>query len=184
MSPRRARRSAKRRHNILRTAAAVSLALAAGCAHRPARLAPGFIQVDIETSPTSLDPRFATDAVSERLDELLFDPLVRIDSSGQSTCVLAESIERTSPIEIVFHLRRGIHFSDGRELTARDVKFTYDSVLDPAVVSPKRGGFQELKSIEALDDHTIKMTTRGPYAPALTMAMLDIVPWGTPSHGP
>lgn len=163
---------------------ALALAALTGCTHRPTRLAPGFIQVDIETSPTSLDPRFATDAVSERLDELLFDPLVRIDSNGQSTCDLAESIERISPTELVFHLRHGIHFSDGRELTARDVKYTYDSVLDPAVVSPKRGGFQELKSIDAPDDYTIKMSTRGPYAPALTMAMLDIVPSGTPSRGP
>jgi peptide/nickel transport system substrate-binding protein len=183
MSPSSGSRLAHRRRRLAFACAALAIALA-GCAHRPARLAPGFIQVDIETSPTSLDPRFATDAVSERLDELLFDPLVRIDSDGKAAYDLAESVERTSPTELVFHLRRGIHFSDGRKLSARDVKYSYDSVLDPAVVSPKRGGFQELKSVEAVDDYTIRMTTRGPYAPALTMAMLDVVPDGTPSRGP
>jgi peptide/nickel transport system substrate-binding protein len=136
----------------------------------------------METSPTALDPRYATDATSERIDELIFDPVVRLDSQGGFTNDLAESVERISPTEIVFHLRDGIHFSDGRKLTARDVKYTFDSVRDSRSRSPKAGGFEQLASIDALDDLTIKMTTRGPYAPALEMAMLGIVPEGTPGR--
>lgn len=155
----------------------------AGCAQPHPKLAPGFIQVDIETSPTAVDPRYATDAISERITELMFDPLVRLDSQGGFTGDLAESVERISPTETIFHLHRGIHFSDGRELTARDVKYTFDFVADRSHRSPKAGGFRQLKSIDALDDYTIRMTTRGPYAPALEMAMLGIVPDGTPAPG-
>ena len=143
----------------------------------------GFIQVDIETSPTALDPRYATDAISERITELMFDPMVRLDSRGGFTGDLAESVQRISPTEIVFHLRRAIHFSNGRELTARDVKYTFDFVMDRKNRSPKAGGLQQLARIDALDDYTIKMTTRGPYAPALEMAMLGVVPDGTPGRG-
>ena len=139
--------------------------------------------MDIETSPTALDPRYATDAISERIDELMFDPLVRLDSYGGFRGDLAESVERTSPTEIIFHLRHGVHFSDGRELTARDVKYTFDFVIDRKNRSPKAGGLEQLARIDAPDDHTIKMTTRGPYAPALEMAMLGIVPAGTPAQG-
>jgi peptide/nickel transport system substrate-binding protein len=163
--------------------AAVALALWAGCAPPENRLAPSFIQVDIETSPI-LDPRFATDAISQRIGELMFDPLVRLDSQGGFVGDLAESVERTSPTEIVFHLRHGVRFSDGRELTARDIKYTFDFVLDPANLAPKRGGLQPLSSIDVVDDYTIKMTTHTPYAPALEMAMLEIVPYGAPSRGP
>jgi peptide/nickel transport system substrate-binding protein len=162
---------------------ALALVLCAGCARSRDSLAPGFIQVDIETSPTALDPRYATDAISERIDELMFDPMVRLDSRGGFAGDLAERVERTSPTEIVFHLRSGIHFSNGRGLTARDVKYTFDSAMDRRTRSPKAGGLQQLASIEALDDRTIKMTTRGPYAPALEMAMLGIVPEGAPSRG-
>ncbi len=151
-----------------------------GCA-RDRRL-PGFVQVDVETSPTALDPRYATDAISERIDELMFDPMVRLNSQGGFTGDLAENVQRTSPTEIIFHLRQGVHFSDGRELTARDVKYTFDFVADRRNRSPKAGGFQQLARIDALDDYTIKMTTRGPYAPALEMAMLGIVPVGTPGR--
>ncbi len=155
----------------------------AGCARTRDRPAAGFIQVDIETSPTALDPRYATDAISERITELMFDPMVRLDSRGGFTGDLAESVQRISPTEIVFHLRRAIHFSNGRELTARDVKYTFDFVMDRKNRSPKAGGLQQLARIDALDDHTIKMNTRGPYAPALEMAMLGVVPDGTPARG-
>lgn len=154
-----------------------------GCSPSRDRLAPGFIQVDIETSPTALDPRYATDAISERIAELVFEPMARLDSHGGFTGVLAEKVERVSSTKIVFRLRPDIHFSNGRPLTARDVKYTYESVLDAGSRSPKAGGLRHLASIEAVDDLTIEMTTRGPYAPALEMAMLGIVPDGTPPRG-
>src|SRR5580693_6947500 len=174
-------RSIRGRFLALLQIAALS-ACCAGCARPQARLAPGLIQVDIETSPTALDPRYATDAISERIVELMFDPMVRLDSRGGFSGDLAEKVERISPTEIVFHLRHGIHFSDGRELTARDVKYTFDFIADRKNRSPKAAGLKQLKSIDALDDYTVKITTRGPYAPALEMAMLGIVPDGTPAR--
>ena len=159
---------------------AASLVALQGCDDSRAHRAPGTIQVDIENSPPSTDPRFATDAISSRVNELIFDPLVKADRNGEFANDLAESIERPSETEIVFHLRHGVHFSDGRELTARDVKYTYDSILAPQSLSAKRASLAELKSIEAVDDYTILMTTAHPYAPALELATEGIVPYGTP----
>ena len=161
-------------------AATVSLVALLGCDNSRARRTPGTIQVDIEVSPTSTDPRFATDAISSRVNELIFDSLVKTDRNGQFAGYLAETIERPSETEIVFHLRHGVRFSDGRELTARDVKYTYDSVLAPESLSAKRGSLEELKSIDVPDDYTIVMTTKHPYAPALELASQGIVPYGTP----
>jgi peptide/nickel transport system substrate-binding protein len=159
---------------------AASLGALAGCDDSREHRAPGMIQVDLENSPPSTDPRFGTDATSSRVNELIFDSLVKADGDGQFAYYLAESIERPSETEIVFHLRHGVRFSDGRELTARDVKYTYDSILAPESLSPKRGSLKELKSIEAPDDYTIVMTTEHPYAPALELAAEGIVPYGTP----
>lgn len=144
----------------------------------------GYIQVDIETSPTSLDPRYGTDAISERLNDLLFESMVKLDSRGEFAPELAEDIQRPSPTELIFHLRRDVRFNDGRPLTARDVKYSYDSVLDAKSGSPKRGGLVQIKSLEALNDYTIRMTTYGAYAPALELATLDVIPYGTPARGP
>jgi len=163
---------------------AVAFDRVVGGRHRAAPSAPaGYLQVDLETSPGALDPRFATDAISSRTSELVFDALVRADAHGQFFGDLAESFERPTPTTLVFHLRGGLHFSDGRPLGARDVKYTYDSIVDPAFASPKRVALRELAAIAAPDDATIVMTTRGPDASALDMATIGVVPQGTPPPG-
>jgi peptide/nickel transport system substrate-binding protein len=155
-----------------------------GGRHRAILAAPtGYLQVDLETSPIALDPRFATDAISSRTGELVFDALVRLDAHGQFYGDLAVSFERPTSTTMIFHLRPGLRFSDGRPLTARDVKYTYDSILDPATASPKRSGLRQLAAITSPDDATIVMTTKGPYAPALEMATMGVVPEGTPLPG-
>jgi peptide/nickel transport system substrate-binding protein len=155
----------------------------AGCA--PAKpLAPSdYLQVDVPTSPVTLDPRVAADAISDRIDELVYDSLVKVRSDGSFRGDLAAAIDRPDPLRLIFHLRRGVRFSDGRELTARDVVFTYNSIANPATRSLKTAGLAEMKSIRALDAYTVEMTTWRPYAPALQMATFDIIPAGSPPPG-
>ena len=179
------RRAAVNRMRLARVGqAAIAMAvcaIAAGaCARRGPEHAPGTVQIDIESSPTSTDPRFATDAISSRINELVFDSLVRISGDGEFTGDLAERIERPDPTTIVFHLKHAVQFSDGRELTSRDVKFTYDSILAPGSMSAKRAGMIELAAVAAPDDYTVVMTTRHPYAPALELGLQGVVPVGTP----
>src|SRR5438105_4985532 len=121
---------------------ALVLALAAvpSCTKHHTLAPAGFLQVDIGTAPTVLDPRLATDAVSTRIDELIYEPMVRFDRSALPVGVLAERIERPDSRRLIFHLRHWIHFSDGRPLTARDVVYTYESILDAATHSSKAAG--------------------------------------------
>jgi peptide/nickel transport system substrate-binding protein len=163
----------------LRGLALIALALGS-CAKDPAVAPPTYLQADISVSPTSLDPRFATDAISERIDELIHQGMVRADRAGNFVGNLAQTIDRPAPTSLIFHLRRGVRFSDGRELTAFDVEYTYDSVRDPASQSLKRAAFAAMSSMRILDRYTIEMTTRQPYAPALAMATLGVIPTGTP----
>ena len=168
------------RRLLLLTQITAALVALAGCDSRRSDRSPGTIQVDLETSPTSTDPRFGTDATSSRVNELIFDSLVRNDRNGQFENRLAQSIEHPSPTRTVYHLNHGVRFSDGRELTARDVLFTYNSILAPQSMSPKRASLEELKSIEAPDDYTVVITVAHPYAPAVEIATEGIVPVGTP----
>jgi peptide/nickel transport system substrate-binding protein len=177
------------RSNFARPAARVGaavlwIALVSACARAAPSAPPGFIQVDIETSPTATDPRFSTDATSSRVNELVFDSLLKVDRDGRFIGDLAESFARTSPTELVFHLRHGVRFSDGRELTARDVKFTYDSILAPANRSPRRAAMAQLASVDAPDPYTVVMTMRAQYAPAFELGMQGIVAAGTAIRAP
>ncbi|HFD80305.1 MAG TPA: ABC transporter substrate-binding protein [Gammaproteobacteria bacterium] len=105
--------------------------------------------------PASLDPRFATDAASERINRLLYRRLVDFDEHARPQPALA-TWERLSPRHYRFHLgREGRRFTDGSRLTAADVAATYRSVLDPATGSPQRGTLALIGGIEVLDEDTL-----------------------------
>src|SRR6266508_2142195 len=60
-------------------------------------------------------------------------------------------------------LRQGVKFHDGTPFTAKDVKATFDRVLDPAKKMIARGNHAKIKSVEVLDDYTVRFKTDGPY---------------------
>ena len=130
----------------------ISLALA-GC-HSAVR-DPRTVVFLIESSPANLDPRIGTDAQSEHIDELLFDGLVAHDASFHFTPALAESWEQPDPLTLVFHLRAGVCFHDGRTLTARDVVWTIDSMRTGKVISPKSASYASVDTVEARDARTV-----------------------------
>jgi peptide/nickel transport system substrate-binding protein len=60
-------------------------------------------------------------------------------------------------------LRQGVKFHDGTPFTARDVKATFDRVLNPDNKLTARGNHAKIKSVEVVDDHTARFKTDGPY---------------------
>ena len=109
----------------------------------------------IESSPANLDPRIGTDGQSEHIDELIFDGLVARDASFHFTPALAESWEQPDPLTLIFHLRDGVRFHDGRPMTARDVAWSVDSIRSGAVISPKAAAYASVDTIEARDPRTV-----------------------------
>ena len=112
----------------------------------------------IESSPTNLDPRVGTDAQSERIDELIFDPLVHRDEHFNMQPWVAEKWEIPDPRTYIFHLRKGIHFHDGRPLTSRDVKWTLDSIRDGSLTTLKTTTYKLVERVDAPDDATVIIT--------------------------
>jgi peptide/nickel transport system substrate-binding protein len=136
----------------------------------------------IEASPTNLDPRVGTDAYSERIGKLIFDSLVRRDEHFKLQPYLAERWEIPDPLTYVFYLRRGVRFHDGRPLTARDVKWTFDSMVDGTVITAKASTFKLIDKIEAMNDHTVVFRLKEPYATLLwnvSDGAIGIVPYGS-----
>ena len=135
---------------LLLTAAS---SIVSGC--RAPQRDPNTVVFDIESSPNSLDPRIGTDAQSEHIDELLFDGLVQRNAQFQFVPALAASWHQPDPKTLVFHLRAGIEFADGRSCTSRDVVWTIDSMRNGAVISPKAAAYASVASIEAPDPLTV-----------------------------
>jgi peptide/nickel transport system substrate-binding protein len=149
------------------------------CSRPPA---PDTLVMIIEFSPANLDPRVGTDAQSERIDELIFDSLVRKDEHFAIQPWLAQRWDIPDPQTYIFHIRRGVHFHDGSALTAKDVKWTLDSVRDGTVITLKSAAFKLVDKVEAKDDYTVVLHLKEADAPllwSLTDGALGIVPYGS-----
>jgi len=118
------------------------------------------IRFGLASAPANLDPRYATDATSARLNRLLYQRLVDFDEHMRPVPALA-SWEVLSPVHYRFHLKPGrAPFHDGRPLDAGDVAATYRSVLDPDRPSPHAGTLQLIDTITVLDDDTLDFTLK------------------------
>jgi peptide/nickel transport system substrate-binding protein len=159
------------------------LATLTGCHSAPRD--PKTVVFLIESSPANLDPRIGTDGQSEHIDELLFDGLVSRDASFHFTPALAERWEQPDPRTLVFHLRGDVRFHDGRSFTAKDVRWTIESMLDSrraGVVSPKANAYAAIAAIDAPDDRTVVLHLKRPdnfLLTNLSTGAMGIVPTGS-----
>ncbi len=136
----------------------------------------------IESSPTNLDPRVGLDAQSERIGNLIFDDLLSRGDDLNVAPGLAERWDIPDPLTYIFHLRQGVRFHDGRPLTSRDVKWTFDSLLQGKVRSTKAAVYRFVDRIDAPDDHTVVFHLKAPFATLLwnvSDGAVGIVPYGS-----
>jgi len=155
----------------------------AGLTPSPSRAAGKDFVIGMSGDATSLNPVIATDGRSYIAEWPLFDSLVELDQGLNVKPLLAESWEVSRDgLTYTFKLKRGVKWHDGKPFTARDVAFTFYSVLDPKVTTPHRAyfdalaGFPELtakenpkkpeelavRPIEVVDDHTVRFRLRYP----------------------
>ncbi|HEY7099663.1 MAG TPA: ABC transporter substrate-binding protein [Terriglobales bacterium] len=136
----------------------------------------------IESSPTNLDPRVGLDAQSERIDDLLFDDLLTRDEHLNVQPGLASSWNIPDPLTYIFHLRSGVRFHDGRPLTSKDVKWTFDSLLEGKIRSTKAAAYRLVDHIQTPDDQTVTFHLKEPFSTLLwnlSDGAIGIVPYGS-----
>jgi peptide/nickel transport system substrate-binding protein len=136
----------------------------ASCASPQASAPAGAIIVGVRAGPNNLDPRFGNDEGSARVAQLMFNSLLEVGDDLRVKPMLAESLDNPDPLTYIATLRRGVKFHDGHELTAKDVLYTYNEMIDPSFVSPFKGAFRSVKSITALDDYRVEFTLKEPFS--------------------
>ncbi len=139
-----------------RLAALVLLLVLAACGQVPNEA----LRFGVQNAPLTLDPRYAGDATSARINRLLYERLVDFDARGLPVPRLAHW-QRLSPTHYRFTLgEQGRVFHDGTRLGAADVAATYRHVLDPAHASPLRGPLEIIERIAVQDADTLDFHLR------------------------
>ena len=111
----------------------------------------------------------------------VFDSLWRMDENGTLMPNLALEIPSAEnggvsqdALVYTIKLRQDAKWHDGKPFTSRDVKFTYDAIMDPDNTVMTRSGYDRVVSVETPDDYTVKFTLKEPYAPFVTVTLLEM----------
>lgn len=112
----------------------------------------------IDTQLGTMDPSFVNTAGDFYAVRLWNDSLVFVDEEGQPDIErsVAKSWEVNEDGTVwTFELPEGVMFHDGKEMTARDVKFTYDRLRDPEIGATTVGLYENIVDIRTPDDYTV-----------------------------
>ncbi|MEA2690469.1 MAG: peptide/nickel transport system substrate-binding protein [Candidatus Eremiobacteraeota bacterium] len=152
------------------------------------------VRFALAADPQSLDPLFAhvdANSVEQQVARLAFEPFIDVDEHGAPVPVL---LDRVPTVEnggvsrdgrsITYHLRRGVRWEDGVAVTAHDVVWTLHAILDDRNAVRSRAGYDRVAKAEALDDRTVRVTLKEPWAPAVaTLFSYGTAPqYVLPSH--
>ncbi|MFF2024543.1 ABC transporter substrate-binding protein [Streptomyces sp. NPDC058171] len=131
--------------------------------------------VGIAYEPESLSPLlgFGKDGNSK-----IFDGLLTHDAEMNLRPALAAELPKVSDggLTYTYRLRDGVKFSDGKPFTAKDVVFTYRTILDPKTNNASKGELDALKTVEAEGEDTVVFRLKYPYAPFAERTVLPIAP--------
>ncbi|MBU0972372.1 MAG: ABC transporter substrate-binding protein [Proteobacteria bacterium] len=125
------------------------------------------LKVGLDADPVSLDPQVQLSGGMLQLSHWVFDPLVRWTQEMTFEPRLATKWERLDELTMRFTLRQGVKFHSGNTFTAKDVKWSFDRMRTSVDF---KGLLDPFEGCTIVDDYTIDVKTKKPYALLLNMA--------------
>ncbi|MGP4070949.1 glutathione ABC transporter substrate-binding protein [Piscibacillus sp. B03] len=127
----------------------------------------GDLTIAIPSDVVSLSTQGSNDVPSSNVAENIYETLTVLNEDQEVEPGLAEDWEEVDETTWDFHLREGVEFHDGEELTAEVVKMNFDRLVDEEIGSPRAFLFEAVESVEVQDDYTVRINLKYPYAPLL-----------------
>jgi ABC-type transport system substrate-binding protein len=140
---------------------------------------PSTLRVGINAFPVSLNPVYATTETSQAVVNKVFNGLFSFDCQGRVRSELVENYELRAgngkkggpssaktgkEVDIILRLKKGIFFSDGKELDAGDAVQTIKLLQDKTFKYPAISNLHYITAVEKLDRYTLKLATASPRA--------------------
>ena len=116
-------------------------------------------------------PQYASSAYDQYVVNLCYESMLKYNADNELEPVLAKDLPEVSEdgLTLTYKLAKGHKFSDGTEVTSKDVKFTFTTLADPSYAGPNGGGMdniqgykeynsgaaKELTGVETPDDYTV-----------------------------
>ena len=138
----------------------------------------GTLRVALDGEIDTIDPHKSVTIVGFQVYTQIYEGLVRANPQLDGMIpLLAESWDHPDPVTYTFRLRRGLRFHNGKEFKAEDVAFTFERIMNQQFASPRRPDFLPVKTLEVVNDYTVRFTMSAPFSPFLSkLETLRIVP--------
>ena len=134
-----------------------------------------FVTAGISDART-LIPILASDSVSSTIVSMIYSGLLKYDKDLNLIGDLAHKWEVLDKGKrIIFYLRDDVKWHDGKSFSAKDVKFTYQRIIDPDIPTPYKSNFNNVKEFKIIDDYTIEIIYDEAFAPALSNWTMPIM---------
>jgi peptide/nickel transport system substrate-binding protein len=133
----------------------------------------GTITIGHDADAVGLDPHLAIAFASKHFFEYVYTGLLRYNYKMELEPDLATSWEHPDDLTFIFHLRKGVKFHNGEEMTSDDVKFSFERMKDPKTASPWKFIYDAVSSVETPDRYTVKFKLAYPY-PAFLVYLGDV----------
>ncbi len=144
----------------------------------------GTVTVGVSQTFIDMDPRVGNSVYDAYIMDAVFDDLVGLDPETLAPIpYIAKSWEVTEDgSSTTFYLNEGIKFHNGEDLTAEDVAYTFNWIIDPANGSPNASEYEWMLEAVVIDDYTVTIFNKPdwtPYCPGIVSESAAIVPKDT-----
>lgn len=171
------------------------------CIHKSERVE-GYLYLRLSSNPTTLDPVLVVDVTGGGIGAKIFNGLVRLDKKLNVVPDIAKNWRISEDGKTyTFYLKEGIKFSNGREVTARDIKYSFERILSTETRSPNtwvlekikgakdfmEGKTEDVNGIKIKDKYTIALILKESFMPFLNLLCMtaayvvpreDVEKWG------
>jgi len=121
----------------------------------------GTLRVGVPADAVGLDPHKTRAYGSALMLKTIYEEIVTLSQDEKVMPGLAKSWTISDDgLVYTFKLREGVKFHNGREMSAEDVKYSYERLLDPKTKAPRLGPVKKIKDIKVLDKYTVQFTLK------------------------
>jgi peptide/nickel transport system substrate-binding protein len=134
---------------------------------------PGELRVAIQRAPNTLNPILSANTTEGFLNRLSFDTLVSVDGTTKKPVpILATEVPTVENggiskdgLTITYHLHSGVKWHDGEPFSSKDVKFSWQAMMNNANNVNERVGYDQVKSVDTPDATTVVFHLKNKFAP-------------------